>query len=242
MRSFERWGEDMKLPEKEDIIKSYYRQRRILGYLGLIFAVLLALGAANPNVILEPSISHFFHTLLRDVFAGVLFAIGTFLIAYEGYTPDEKEWISDRTLATIAGIGAIGIAIFPNQHSGAVSGTIIRELMGVGPAAVIHYTSAIMFSVALTVFCFAKFSRTSNLRNRRIFKRCGYVMIFGCVISIGASTIKGLEIEPFAGFINEWSVVFWGEAITIWAFAFSWLIKGKFERHFNILKTAQPKA
>lgn len=232
-RDRDNWGHGMKLPKEEDIIKSYYRQRRILGYLGLIFPVLLALGAANSSVILEPSISHFFHTILRDVFVGVLFAIGTFLIAYEGYTPDKKEWISDRRLATLAGLGAIGIAVFPNQHSGPVSGTIIREIMGVGPAAAIHYTSAVMFSIALTVFCLAKFSRTSDLRNRRIFKKCGYVMILGSVIAIGASVIKGLKIEPFSGLINDWSIIFWGEAITIWAFAFSWLIKGRVERSFN---------
>ena len=225
----------MKLPEKEDIVKSYYRQRRILGYLGLIFPVLLALGAANSTVNLEPSISHFFHTILRDVFVGVLFAIGTFLIAYEGYTPDEKEWISDRTLATIAGIGAIGIAIFPNQHSGPVSGTIVRELFGIGPSAIIHYTAAVVFSVALTVFCFSKFARTNDLRNRKIFKICGYFMIFGTFVAIVGSVISVGKMEPWATKFSEWSVIFWGEAITIWAFAFSWLIKGRFERGFNML-------
>ena len=55
------------------------------------------------------SISAYYYTSMRDVFVGVLAAIGVFLFCYRG--PDKK----DNFWTNVAGLCAVGIGLFPTE-------------------------------------------------------------------------------------------------------------------------------
>lgn len=223
----------MRIPSNHIIQQSYYRQRRALGILGLCLPLILILGSALPGANLEPSISDFFHTVLRDAFVGSLFAIGVFLLAYEGYDKGPDEIISDRALSTIAGIFALLVGFFPNETLGDVSGTFVREIMSVRAAAMVHYVSAMGFLFCLAIFCFYKFARSAQPGRRPIYMACGWIILAGTVFAIIASVLKQTGSPATKAFVLDWSLVFWGEAVAIWAFSLSWLIKGHVERMFH---------
>src|SRR4051812_49948350 len=60
----------------------------------------------------QPSISAFYYTGSRDLFVGMLCAIGVFLLFYQG--PQRIDaWVS-----SVAGAGALGVAVFPAPPAG----------------------------------------------------------------------------------------------------------------------------
>jgi len=110
---------------RADLVLSYTRVRTALGILGMSLPLILVLGGLldQPRVDaatgeIEPTISDFYHTTYRDIFVGTLCAIGVFLISYRGYGRDKGDWINDDWLATTAGVGAFGVAFFPNEGGG----------------------------------------------------------------------------------------------------------------------------
>ena len=75
---------------RAEIVENFYRLRRILGYLGFLLPAVLILGDL-PLGGVTPSISDFYHTLLRDIYVGILTAIGIFLLCYTGFRPKGSD-------------------------------------------------------------------------------------------------------------------------------------------------------
>ena len=105
-----------------DVLRGLYRVSRALGWLGLFLPTALIVHGLGWNGGLPLSISHTYHSAMGDVLVGTLFAIGVFLIAYKDFNPEEyvggppDEFLTrywDRWFARAAGIGAIGVALFP---------------------------------------------------------------------------------------------------------------------------------
>jgi len=99
------------------LIFSYLTLRRFIGWIAvllppvLIAARLLLRKQLNIPVQWPDSASGFYYTGMRDVFVGSLCALGVFLLAYRGY--DRLDfWIT-----FIAGLCAIGVALFPTKPS-----------------------------------------------------------------------------------------------------------------------------
>ena len=214
-----------------DLVLSYYRVRRALGILGIMLPLVLIVGGWLTNNRLEPSISDFYHTTMRDVFVGSLFAIGIFLISYKGYQREEGEWISDDWVATLAGTAAFGLALFPNESQAAV--TFSQVALGLKVSSMFHYTSALTFFVCLGVFCYFKFPKTSKPFRRRIYLWCGHVILVATVLITITSYFKVKGSPEVRAFVIDWNLVLWLEAIGIWAFAISWLTKGKADLAFS---------
>ncbi|MEJ6710106.1 MAG: hypothetical protein QNK92_15160 [Amylibacter sp.] len=122
--------------------------RRLLGYLGFALPLVLILGALLTRAELEPSISDFYHTALRDLFVGVLITMGVFLMSYQGYERKEGEPISDNILATFAGLMAFGVALFPNETTNQTEVTFAQSMMGLKYTSLAHYVCAILFCCA----------------------------------------------------------------------------------------------
>lgn len=85
--------------------------------LGLPFVLILGwrtgVFGLVPHGCFYDSISHFYYArFLGDVFVAALSFIGAFLIAYRG-----ESW-KENVLATVAGIGAFGVALFPTTGRG----------------------------------------------------------------------------------------------------------------------------
>src|SRR5512143_1409059 len=100
------------------LVFSYLTLRKAIGALGLALPFVLSFGAFlifhQP---VQNSISHYYWTGMRDVFVGMLFAIGFFLLSYQGY---ER---ADRIAGILACVFAVGVALFPTvPNAEAVTG------------------------------------------------------------------------------------------------------------------------
>ncbi|MCF6315579.1 MAG: hypothetical protein L3J30_04665 [Marinosulfonomonas sp.] len=178
-----------------DLVLSYHRVRRGVGILGV--TLILIIGGILSNSRLEPSISDFYHTTMRDILVGTLFAIGIFLISYKGYKPAKGEWgykpakgewISDDWVATLAGISAFGLALFPNESQAVV--TVSQVALGLKVSSMFHYASALTFFICLGVFCYYKFPKTASPRRRRIYIWCGHIILVSTILITITSYLK----------------------------------------------------
>ena len=92
-------------------IDSYRNLRRALGILGISLPVILILGgyifASYP---IQFSVSHYYHTNMRDVLVGLLGAVSLFLMTYTGYG------VIDNLITWAIGLAGAGVVVF--LHSG----------------------------------------------------------------------------------------------------------------------------
>jgi hypothetical protein len=189
--------------------------RQAVGYLGILLPVVLAAG--NWLIFsggLQQSVSDYYYTPMRGVLVGGLCVIGAFLIAYYGY----DLW--DRLLTNAAGIGAVGVALFPTppDNPSARATTVGYFHFGFG---------ALMFSslIVIALWLFRKTgpgsapTRAKQTRDR-VYLTCGIVMLV-------ALALAGIASLPFAASLNNLDPVFWMESTAIVAFGVSWLVKGQ---------------
>ncbi len=212
---------------RRDMVLSYHRVRTALGLLGMALPLVLLIGGLLDYRRIEPSISDFYHTTYRDIFVGTLCAIGVFLISYRGYGRRAGDMIDDDWLGTIAGISAFGVALFPNESPTAQIATMTQNMVGIGTSPLFHYASALVFFTCLAAFCLLKFARSAKPVRRRIYVFCGWIII-ACLVGIAvASVIKIWGGGAAHRAVVSYNLVFWFEAVGIWAFGLSWLVKGK---------------
>jgi hypothetical protein len=192
----------------------YFTLRIIVGILGITLPLILYLGGLIiSGTGLQDSISKYYYTDMRNVFVGILFVIGSFLMTYRGYD------IIDNIVSTIGGISVILAALFPATPGSAatVTGTL-------------HTIFSALFFLALIYFALVLFPKTSpvipptpqkQLRNT-VYKTCGWIMIICLVLlvifSFLPSNIKA-ALQPL-------HPEFWLEAIAVVAFGVCRLVKG----------------
>lgn len=214
---------------REELVLSYYRVRQALGIMGLLLPALLILGGLVSLGGVEPSISDYYHTILRDLYVGTLTAIAVFLIAYPGHLRTTDEWLSDDIITTIAGIAALGVAFLPNEPrlGQATLATVTQQMLGAHLAAIGHYVSAVIFLGGLGTICLRKFARTASPGRRRIYRGCGWIILAMTLATLVASWFKIRGPAGPQAVVNDLMLVLWCEAIAVWAFAVAWLVKGR---------------
>lgn len=190
-------------------VRSYVFMRFAIGVLGLALPPLL--------VFLEPilfdgqpfprgSLSAYYYSGVRELFVGILCAIGVFLVIYK---------ITERTresrVSTYAGLAVIVVALFPTGRPGAkVPATPLQDLAGANTVEAVHFVAAGTFILllALISYYFGKYRKD----RRALHYACAAVIALAFVLA----AFSGLTGEPDKGIlIAEWAAV--------WAFGTSWL-------------------
>lgn len=222
------------MPEatRDEMVMSYTRVRLALGVLGLTLPFVLLIGGLLQEFGIEPTISDFYYTIYRDFYVGSLCAIGVFLVSYRGYRREPGEVFDDDWLATAAGIGAFGMAFFPTPTRDGEVETVSQALVGFGVTPVVHYLFALVFFASLSTFCFVKFARTERSGRRRIYVFSGWMMLASLAATSVAAFYKNYVPGPVADLVIERKLIFWFEAIGVWAFGLSWLVKSRADLAF----------
>ena len=192
------------------LVVSFLTLRRVVGILGVLLPVILAIGVAvlGSSTVIQGSISAYYGTVMRGVFVGVLFAIGVFLFSYIGY---ERK---DEIAGYLACLFALGVALFPVTS-------------GNGAVRFIHFLSAVALFLALSYFSLYLFTKTGGtptrekLNRNKLYVACGVIML-ACIALIAI----------YNAFLGDTSIadikpVFWLESLALWAFGVSWFIKGE---------------
>lgn len=204
--------QDLALQEVIEISRvmvSHLTLRRIIGVMGFVLPPALVLGCllfGDCRIILE-TISDYYATVMRDIFVGILFTLALFFFSYRGY---EKK---DDRAGDFACYSALGVALFPTN-----SGFWL-----------LHYISAVFLFGTLAYFSICLFTKTGNPatmtaekhQRNRIYRWCGYAIIF-LMVAVG---LFNLFLQDH--WIASLMPVFWLESLMLWAFGYSWLIKGK---------------
>jgi hypothetical protein len=206
----------------ERVLVSHLTLRRLVGVLGIGLPVVLALcGFVVCRCHdLQPSISDYYGLRTRDVLVGFLFAIAWMLFAYRGY-----DW-RDDVAGNVAGVFALGVAIFPNSGTDWEIG--------------LHFGSALGLFLVLAIFCLFLFTQSKGVRTpqktirNRIYTACGVVIL----VSIGLIGLYHWRLEDTP--IAALKPVFWLESLALWVFGLSWFVKG--ETLFRDAPAESPRA
>lgn len=142
----------------------------------------------------------------QSIFIGFLFAIATFLVAYNG------EWWQEMVFSRVASAGALGVALFPCGCGG--NPEIIPY---------VHYVSAAIMFLVLAYFCYV-FYRRARMKghaeaNRRaiVYVVCGVVIVASILILV-VNTLTGGALVARVD-----RLVFYCESAALVAFGLSWL-------------------
>ena len=195
--------------EPNSLIVSYLTLRRVVGFLGVILPIVLALwgfSLTNPPH-LQASISAYYDLRTRDVFVGILFAISWFMFAYHGH--DNR----DNVAGYLAWLFALGVALFPTN--GTPREHIIHLASATGLFLVLSYFSLRLFTLS------RGFKTPQKVIRNRVYKTCGFVML-GCIALITLYNLFGKGTA-----LDAWKPTFWLESIALWAFGISWFVKGE---------------
>jgi hypothetical protein len=198
-------------------ITATYRALR-LGVAIIAFAFPLVLGIGGyllAGLGLEGSMSAYYHAgdgAVRNWFVGILFAVGTILFVYQGYTKPEDYALN------LAGILAWGVALFPTAAVNAPATIISR----------VHGTCAIGFFLCIAYVCIFRASDTLSLisEDPENAKRKTYALTYKL---LGVLMVA----FPLAAFVFlsvlQWnkSVIFFVEAAGVYAFAAYWVVKSR---------------
>ncbi|WP_376087241.1 DUF998 domain-containing protein [Roseomonas sp. CCTCC AB2023176] len=206
------------------ISSSYYSLRWGLAILAVLFPVLLVLqggGLAHA----QASLSAYYHYsathpthygagTARDIFVGVLFAIGAFLVLYRGYSIRE-DWAMN-----VAGVAAIIIALCPMDWPVNGSAEAARTR-----TATWHFGAAAVFFLTLGVTC-AFFSQASlkvlkNAQGRRVYT--AIYAVLGMLFALVPGAIFAVYL--LSGRPNDSTWVFWFEVAGILIFVTFWAVK-----------------
>lgn len=199
------------------LVLSYLGLRRAIGILALCLPFALVIGKTLlecPGI--EPSISDYYYTVMRNVFVGTLCAIGVFLLSYRGY---ER---ADNIAGNLACCFVVGVALFPTTPAHCAS--FAQEVVGG-----FHYGFAAAFFLTLAYFCLVLFRKTNpskpmtprKLQRNRVYAVCGGLIL----LCIGLLAAYGLWFRDTI--IAGLDPVFWLETLAIIAFGTSWLVKGE---------------
>lgn len=205
---------------------TYRRIRRAIGYLGISLPILLV-GLSLISFFqtaVQPSISDYYYTNLREIFTGTLCAVGLFLICYKGHG-NVSVLKNDNLLTNIAGIMALGVALFPTNPD-----DFRAKIYTLIPSAAkwlgwLHYGfAALLFLIfallAINVFTIGQENETrapkSMLNENNIYRACGYsIIVFVVLVPIS----EALKIFTYSTLVLE--------ALSLFAFGIAWLIKGR---------------
>ncbi|RSM36531.1 DUF998 domain-containing protein [Amycolatopsis balhimycina DSM 5908] len=189
------------------LVHSYLFLRRAIGLIGLALPFALILGKQLvQGGDLIGSLSGYYYTDLRDVLVGAMCAAGVFLLAYYGHDR------VDNVASSVAGLGAIGLALFPTTPDHDV--TAWDRTSGV-----LHLVFAAVFFLSLAYFCLRLFPHDGEQPEKfgALYRTCGGA-ILACLVLIA--------LAKFLGLIPELHPALWLEAIAVEAFGVAWLVKG----------------
>jgi hypothetical protein len=212
--------------QKEDPrLISFNTLRKAVGWLGILLPAAMLLGNflfGHCNSI-QDSNSHYYYTITGNLFVGILCAVALFLLSYKGYPGDN----TDSILTSLAGLCAIGIALFPTNDNSSDSCAIIH--LPISEARnIAHYSFAAVFFILLAGISYFLFTKSKGVKTERkimrnkIYRICG-ILIIVFITMIGAFNLFEKELNG----LLKYKPVFWLEWMALIAFGSSWLIKGE---------------
>ena len=189
---------------QDNILSTYFTLR--LGIVVLSIALPLILFFSGP---LRDSMSAYYGTsgYQRNVFVGILWAVGSFLYLYKGYSTGEN------ILLNFAGTFAVAVAMVPcNCWEGTEEGSNK-----------IHGTAAVSFFLAMAAVCFFCSKQTLTLIHDPHVKQRYRNAYHTIGVLLAASPIAAVLVSFVLNQLDQYK--FYVEAFGVVMFAIYWMVK-----------------
>ncbi len=205
-------------------VRSYSILRVAVGALGVALPFVLVLCDGlwfHEDPFPRNSLSAYYYSGMRDALVGTICAIGVFLWAYK-----VSERSFENTLSVVAGVSAVGIALFPPSLPETGKLSPIQERLGETVCAQAHFLAAAAFLVALAVLCVFFGVREGRRKSQpgkrpprfwRIFHWTCAALIAAALLSMGLTQL--FDRGPR-------TTLLYGEGLALVAFGASWFWKG----------------
>jgi hypothetical protein len=196
----------------KDIVGTYMKLRFGVAFIAIALPLLLWIGGyVMAKLSLQGSMSAYYYAgngAMRNELVGILFAVGTILFLYKGFTRLEDYALN------LAGVLAVGIALFPMSWPPDPSKDSLLSLHGI---------FAVSFFVCVAYVCIFRASDTLPLvtdaaereRYRRVYKALGVAMVASPAIAFIFTSVPPLQSVS----------TFFIEAAGVWVFSAYWLVK-----------------
>lgn len=235
-----------------NLVISYHSMRQSIGWLGLSLPFLLLVGnyiineynllnndtfvmtqcnVYTADTSFKSSISHYYYTTVGGLFTGVLSAVALFMFSYRGYPQRDEEIVpSDSFMTNLAGICALGVAIFPASSYSCLPDNV-RTYISSETIGYIHYMFAGFFFITLSLISIFNFRRTAKVEDfgkmpsHNFYKYCGIVML----VCISLILIYSVWLENDYPELDSYNITFILETFALIAFGLSWLKKGRID-------------
>ncbi|MBS1947425.1 MAG: hypothetical protein JST47_06625 [Bacteroidetes bacterium] len=216
----------------KDTTLSYIELRNIIGVVGVGLPVFLILGSGiftGGQQFIQPSISHYYYSIMHVLFMWELIILGITLIVYKGNK-------AQKVVSTIAGFAAFGVAAFPTKieefKPNTDSSYICLNNPVTGSGNSVHFSFATILFICFAIFCFWLFQQpdeplktaSEKVKKRRrniVYHICGSV-ITACILSIAFFSFCA---SKYAAAHFPYHVIAF-EIPALEAFGISWLVKG----------------
>jgi hypothetical protein len=208
---------------------SFLTLRKSIGFIAIGMPFFLIIGSilVGSCESVQPSISAYYHTIMRDGFVGIICAISFFMFCYTGYDK------GDFYLTRIAACAALLVAFFPTSiEDTTINSCLIPRILENKLINYVHFISAAIFFLALafmSIFQFTKsaytpdnFTKDKKIRNS-CYRVSGYVML-ACLVLL---SLYFLVLKNKFPALEKFNIVFILESIALAAFGVSWLTKGQ---------------
>lgn len=211
-----------------DIRNSYNRIRKLVGFLGLLLPIIIVVGYWG----FLPSISLFYYTRSAVFFIAILAAFALLLISYEGYEHKKSEkGLSDNIVSHIGGFAILIVVLVPTCCKPGFSICQVCPSEGFclfghtdKTIDLFHLLSAGIFFFFMGYMSIVNFRRGTDHKYHFMYKLCGYVIWFSLLLLIIEFIIRKFINENF--YVTPYDVYIM-ETIMVFAFAISWLLKGR---------------
>lgn len=203
------------------VATSYVILRNGIGVLGFALPIVMIVGGGLDHI--QASLSAYYHYspdspgqygagTMRDLFVGMLCAIGAFLFFYRGHSLQEDVALN------IAGISAVLVALFPmDWPPGAAAATTT--------SATLHSFAATVFFVMIAYVCIFRSRDTlcllSDDRQQTLFERI--YLLFGILMLATPATVALIEI--YSRSTDQGYSILIVETAGVFVFAAFWLVK-----------------
>lgn len=245
------------LPSSQQLAGNYMTLRKAIGWIGvsLPFAVYLGnwiIFSRHRMACLVPmsdklpySLSGYYYSHMRDVFVGGLWAVGVFLLFYNGH----DGW--ERHVTNCAGVFALGVAMFPTSpptsrflqtnDCGPVTAIVSQPAPHGSVIGVVHIVCLIglLSMLAVMALLFTRKPSAGQLasmteEDRHVeldvkLKRRRNMCYLGCFAAIAAAgALAIVQVVWFsAAFRDDAPWLLYAETLAIVAFGVAWFVKGR---------------
>lgn len=206
---------------------SYFSLRMAISAAGFVLPPLLLISGALVGCAIQPSISAYFHTPVRDLFVGLLFLIATATYLYKGYSRRENVALN------IAAIGAVLVALFPTELS-MTAPCVLQPERAAMPT--LHMIGAFAFFLGgafVAIVCapetLDRLPEESAARYRMTYRALGSVMVLTPFSALAITLL--VRVQPYYVLVVE--------ILGVITLAVFWLVK---TQEIRTILTRQPQA